>query len=209
MIQRTDMSTESTISDENVPDQTDRQSMIEYYVDELITRIIERPLDSIPQLFRHVTEFGPCVEPAHVLHIFGGSIIFRRTCERMNLIRDAALRDTLDAAPVDPRLWGGAERDQLSPPFHDFRPWWCPHIYDRTLFWYEGILGTHPGMYRDIVRFPVHTDTEEYFRYEEEDRYPTDTEMDEWPQTLNIMDGNWHYDNMEEDNPNEVVGNMG
>ena len=198
------MSSESTISDDSAPDHADRQSMIEYYVDELIIRIIESPLDSIPQLFRHITRFGPCVDPAHVIHIFGGSIIFRRTCERMNLIRDAVLRDALGAAPVDPRLWGGVARHQLAPPFHDFRPWWCPHLYDRDLFWYEGILATHPGVHRDIIRFPVHTDTEDYFHNEEEDCYPTDTDTDEWPQSLAIMEENWQYEEVVEDVPDEL-----
>ena len=200
------MSSDSTISDDSAPEHADRQSMIEYYVDELIIRIIESPLDSIPQLFRHITQFGPCVEPAHVLHIFGGSTIFRRTCERMNLIRDAALRDELDAAPVDPRLWGGAARHQLAPPFHDFRPWWTPHVYDRVLFWYEGILSTHPGMYRDVIRYPDHTDTEEYFHYDEEDRYPTDTETDDGLQPLAIMNETWQYEEMVQDDTDEVEG---
>ena len=182
--------------------------MIAYYVDELIARIVESPLDSIPQLFRHVTQYGPCVEPALALRIFGGSIIFRRTCERMNLIRDAVLRDSLGAAPADPRLWGGAARHQLSPPFHDFRPWWCPHIYDRDLFWYEGILATHPGMYRDIIRFPVHNDAEDFFRYEEEDIYPSDSETDNWNQPLAIMEGNWQYENMVKDDQDEMGGPM-
>ena len=173
------MSSESTISDEDVPETRDRQGMIEYYVDELILRMVENPYDSTPQLFRHISQNGPCVEPGHVLHIFGGSIIFRRTCDRLSLIRDAALRGTLDRIPVDLARWGGQEQPDLEPPFYDFRDWWCPHPYDRHLFWYEGVLSLQPGMYRSIVRYPTHTDTDEFFNHVEEDIYPSDTNVDE------------------------------
>ena len=106
------MSSDSTISDADAPESGDRQGMIEYYVDELILRMVESPHDSTPQLFRHMSRNGPCVEPGHVLHIFGGGIIFRRTCNRLNLIRDAALRDTLARIPMDLARWGGGRSSQ-------------------------------------------------------------------------------------------------
>ena len=198
------MSTDSTISDEDAPDPADRQSTIEYYVDELILRIVDSPCDPTPQLFRHITQYGPCVEPAHVLHVFGGSIIFRRTCERMNLIRDAALRDVLDAIPVDLRRWRESARPAMELPFRDYRSWRRPHIYDDDLFWYEGALSSQPGMYRNIVRYPTRADTDEYFRYREEDAYPSESEDGNWNQPLNIMETEWQYDEMME----EGMGDM-
>ena len=173
------MSSDSTISDGDAPELRDRQGMIEYYVDELILRMVENPCDSTPQLFRHITQYGPCVEPGHVLHIFGGGIIFRQTCDRLILIRDAALRGTLSRIPMDLARWMGPEQPDLEPPFYDFRSLWCPHPNDRFLFWYEGVLSLQPGMYRSITRYPTHTDTDEFFAYIEEDMYPTDTNADD------------------------------
>ena len=178
--------------------------MIEYYVDELILRMVESPNDSTPQLFRHISENGPCVEPGHVLHIFGGGIIFRRTCRRLHLIRDAALRDTLARLPIDLARWTGPEQPDLEPPFYDFRDWWCPHIYDRNLFWYEGVLSLQPGMYRSIARYPTHTDTDEYFGHAEEDAYPTDSESETWHQVIHAPEMDWQYDLMAEENVDDM-----
>ena len=139
-----------------------------------------------------------------MLHIFGGGIIFRRTCNRLNLIRDAALRDTLARIPVDLARWGGPEQPDLEPPFYDFRDWWCPHVYDRNLFWFEGVLSLQPGMYRDIVRYPAHTDTDEYFGCIEEDAYPTDSESEIWHHALNATEMDWQYDLMAEENMEDM-----
>ena len=181
------MSSDSTISDEDVPEYRDRQSMIEYYVDELILHMVENPHESTPQLFRRISQFGPCVRPEHIIHIFGGGIIFRRTCRRLHLIRDAALRGTLSQLPRDLGRWGGPEDPELEPPFHDFRDWWCPHIYDRHLFWFEGVLSLQPGMYRDIVRYPTHTDTDEFFGNMEENDNPSDSESEDWAQPPDML----------------------
>ena len=174
------MSSDSTFSDEDAPELRDRQGMIEYYVDELILRMVENPCDSTPQLFRHITQNGPCVEPGHVLHIFGGGIIFRQTCARLTLIRDAALRGTLGRIPMDLARCMGLEQPGLEPPFYDFRDLWCPHPNDRFLFWYEGVLPLQPGMYRSIPRYPTQTDTDEFFERAEEDAYPTDSDSGDW-----------------------------
>ena len=194
------MASGSTISDEDAPEPGDRQSMIEYYVDELILQIVENPYDSTPQLFRRISQFGPCVEPEHIIHIFGGGIIFRRTCNRLNLIRDATLRGTLSQIPRDLGSWGGPESPELEPPFHDFRDWWRPHIYDRDLFWFEGVLSLQPGRYREIARYPTHTDTDEFFGNMEENGNPTDSESEDWNQPLNMMEIDMQYEEMEEEN---------
>ena len=117
------MSSDSAISDDSAPEHAGRQGMIEYYVDELLLRIIDNSLDSTPQMFRHIAQYGPCVRPEQVLHIFGGSIIFRRTCDRMNIIRGAVLRDALDTAPADLRRWTTPERPIMDPPYQDYRDW--------------------------------------------------------------------------------------
>ena len=79
--------------------------MITYYVEQILRRIVERPYDSISQLFQYATRGGPCLTPADVLRLFGGRIIFRRTRGRMSLIRRAVLNNEMDTIPADLRTW--------------------------------------------------------------------------------------------------------
>ena len=57
-----------------------------------------------------------------------------------------------------------------------------------------------PEMRRGIARYPAHTDTDDYFRYTEEEVYPTDTEDDNWNQPLNVMEPEWQYEDAMEEN---------
>ena len=125
--------TESTISYTQAEDSEDRQSMIAYYVDQLLRRIAEYPYDSIPQLFQYVTRGGPCLCPADVLRLFGGRIIFRHTCRRMNSVRRAVLNGEMDTMPVDLRTWVGSERPEIGPPYRGYRHFWCPNLNSPTL----------------------------------------------------------------------------
>ena len=95
--------TDSTASYTQAEDQVDRQDMITYYVDQILRRIAERPYDSISQLLQYAARGGPRRTPADALRLFGGRIIFRRTCRRMSLIRRAALNSEMDAIPADLR----------------------------------------------------------------------------------------------------------
>ena len=51
--------TDSTISDAEAVVQVDRLQMIEYYVDEIIGRLVARPFDSAPQLIQYAKLGGP------------------------------------------------------------------------------------------------------------------------------------------------------
>ena len=63
-------------------------------------------------------------------------------------------------------------------------------------------------MYRDIVRFPTHTDTDEYFGYKEEDAHLTDTESEIWNHPLNVIEMDWQYKVMAEENPEDMEIDM-
>ena len=161
--------TDSTVSYTEAEYSEDRQNMIAYYVDQLLRRIVECPYDSIPQLFQHVTQGGPCQCQADVLRLFGGRIIFRRTCRRMNSVRRAVLNGEMSTIPVDLRTWVGPERPEMDPPYTDYRYFWCPVLYSPTLFWYAT-----EGMEEDICRYPAVLDTDDFFRETEDESLQTD-----------------------------------
>ena len=80
---------------------------INYYANELLERLIERPFESTPDLFRNFQRGGPCPEEEDLLHLFGGRQILLRTCGRMNIIRRAVLQGMLGQLPIDSGNWGG------------------------------------------------------------------------------------------------------
>ena len=173
--------TESTVSYTEAEYSEGRQDMIAYYVDQLLRRIVERPYESIPQLFQYVTRGGPCLCQADVPRLFGGRIIFRRTCRRMNMVRRAVLNGEMDTVPVDLRTWTEQERPEMDPPFTDYRYFWCPVLYSSTLFWY-----VTENMEEEIYRYPAALDTDEFFQMTEDESGQTDTGLD-----YNIDSGEW------------------
>ena len=166
--------TESTVSYTEAEYSEGRQDMIAYYVDQLLRRIVERPYESIPQLFQYVTRGGPCLCQADVPRLFGGRIIFRRTCRRMNMVRRAVLNGEMDTAPVDLRTWTGQERPDMDPPYRDYRYFWCPILYSQTLFWY-----VTEGMEEEIYRYPAALNTDEFSQETESGSQQTDTNIDD------------------------------
>ena len=167
--------TESTVSYTQAEDSEDRQSMIAYYVDQLLRRIVECPYDSVPQLFQYVTRGGPCLCQADILRLFVGQIIFRRTCRRMNMVRRAVLNDTMDSAPVDLRTWTEQERPEMDPPFADYRHFWCPDLSSSTLFWYVA-----ESMEQEISRYPAILYTGEFFQETGNESNQTDMSLDHY-----------------------------
>ena len=59
-------------------------------------------------------------------------------------------------------------------------------------------------MYRNIARYPTHTDTEEYFNCAEEDAYPADSESETWHHMLSEVEMDWQYVQMEEENTDDM-----
>ena len=68
-----------------------RQGVTNYYVNELLCRIIKRPYESAPELLQFLQHGGPCVTEGELLRLFGERHVFLRVCRRMNIVRRAAL----------------------------------------------------------------------------------------------------------------------
>ena len=161
--------TDSTVSYTHAEDPVDRQDMVAYYVDQVIRRVVERPYDSVPQLFQYAVRGGPCLTPADVLRLFGGGNIFRNTCRRMSVIRRAVLNNEMHTIPVDLRTWTEWEQPEMDPPFTDYRGLWCPHLDSPELFWYRA-----PGMEEEICRYPAVLGTDEFFSETGNESWQTD-----------------------------------
>ena len=169
------------MSDTEAVDQVNRPHMIEYYADEIIGRLTDRPYDSAPQLFQYATLGGPCLSKEDAVHLFGGWIIFLRTCRRMNAIRRAMLNDVMGTAPVDLRTWTEQERPSMDPPLQDHRSSRSPHLDGPALWGYE-----EPGMEEEITRYPAVLDTEEYSHESENDNWPADSDVN-----MDMEDSGW------------------
>ena len=191
--------TDSTASYTQAEDPGDRQDMIAYYVDQILRRITERPYDSIPQLFQHVAWGGPCLSPSDVLRLFGGRTIFRRTCQRMSMVRRAVLNGGMDTIPVDLRTWTEQERPVMDPPYRDYQHYWSPHLDSQWLFWYE-----NEDMREEIYRYPAVLGTDEFFQETDDESCQTDeavnSSMEEsiWFGVMNRVSGKDFWESPDE-----------
>ena len=197
--------TESAVSYTQAEDSEDRQSMIAYYVDQLVRRIVECPYDSTPQLFQHVTRGGPCLCQADVLRLFGGQNIFRHTCRRMDMIRRAALNDTMESVPVDVRTRTEQDGTEMDPPFTDYRYYWCPNLSSSTLFWC-----VTKDMEQEISRYPAILYTDEFFQETENESGQTVTDQDnhtdsgEWFEARGPIDAMRFWEAMNDYSPTHM-----
>ena len=91
----------------------------------------------------------------------------------MNSIRRAVLNGEMDTMPVDLRTWDGPVRPVMDPPYTDYRYYWCPVLYSRTLFWYAT-----DGMEEEIYRYPAVLDTDWFFQEAESESQWTDGNQD-------------------------------
>ena len=190
-----EQATGSSLSDAEAVDQVDRQHMIEYYVDEIIGRLVERPFDSAPQLFQYATMGGPRLSQEGKLHLFGGRIIFLRARRRVNAIRRSVLYDAMDTIPRHLRTWAVRERPSMDPPFRDRRSSRSPHLDSPALWWYE-----EPDTGEEITRYPAVLDTEVYFHESDNNNWPDESDVDmdaedsEWFQFTDCVNGERCYD---------------
>ena len=166
-----EQTTDSTASESGAPGKAGRQGTIQYYADELMTRIAEVPYDLIPQLFQYATLGGPRMPREDVLRRLCGGMVFRRASRGTSMNRRATLCGEADAVPVDRRRWAEQGRPEMDPSFRDYRYWWRPHLDCEGMFWRDA-----PA--RLIERFPALIGTDEYFRESENENWPADGDTD-------------------------------
>ena len=64
--------TDSTVSTLSYESRQDSQSILDYYVQEMIGGVQKNPWISTPELVGYITLGGPCITWKNVLHLFGG-----------------------------------------------------------------------------------------------------------------------------------------
>ena len=74
--------------------------MLDYYVKGMMDCVREDPWVSTPGIWDYVTQGGPCVRPSGVMHLFGGVGQFRRTCQRMDILRWAVVEGREEEFPL-------------------------------------------------------------------------------------------------------------
>ena len=173
---------ESTYSEGDPWTPKERQGMINYYVNELMGRIVERPYESVPELLQYLQTGGPCMNEEEILKLFGGRPILLRTCRRMNIIRRAALQGKVDDLPIALGNWEGGALRAEGTTESEYIDWWAPHLDSPDLFWRN-----LPGMEDELQRFPSRVDTDDYLATSTEDRSPELTSSESshgWMQML-------------------------
>ena len=100
--------------------QTERQSMVDFYVGRMVRYVAENPSGPTAQIMENAIEQGPLWDKKEILQLFKGVNISKETCRRMEVIRRAALEDRLSSIPVELRWEPYPETDPLEPPYQNF-----------------------------------------------------------------------------------------
>ena len=169
--------TETTRSTMSYESRHDSQSMLDYYVKEMLDCVREDPWVSTPGIWEHITSAGPCVRPSGVMHLFGGEGQFRRTCQRMTIVRWAVAEGREEELPLGQEIPTFAEicRRVDENQRDDNTLWWAPDIWscepydeERRPFPHEGVL-----YYR-----PSQDDSDDFFEQESGDEAPSQSSDD-------------------------------
>ena len=168
-----DTPTETTVSTESRELTHDAQSMIDWYINEILDFVIDHPFVSIPEIFQHIAHAGPCATPKKVLHLLGGPRQFKRICRRMEGLRWASIKNCLERFPLDPESESEETiRNNLRMNVRDeYLDWWAPNIRSA-----EPFLEELPEMEGVVARYPALIDTDDYFSSDEQS-IQTDTEV--------------------------------
>ena len=183
--------TESTRAHTIFRSNESRQGMTNYYVNELLGRLMEHPYESVPELLQYLQRGGPCPEEENLLRLFGGRPIFIHTCRRMNIVRRAVLQGWIDQLPIGLNAWGGNMNRAGETMEVASIDWWTPHLDEQNLFRHQ-----IPNMEEEIQRYPSYIDTEEYLATPSDeqsvDTVTSDSSSHGWIQML--MPQDWYYE---------------
>ena len=151
----------------------DDQSLINTYVTMMLQAVQIDPWMNIPQILKELVEVGPLWSEYQILQLFGGWEIFRRTVQRMEVIRGNTVRDDLNSLPITTRPESGEPFGHTIPEDEGFIAWWAPQVGGSGPPFMFSIRSAGGGT---LQRYPH---TEEYTdEYEEEEESETDGEMD-------------------------------
>ena len=159
---------ESTLSSEQ--SHAERQSMVDFYVGRMVRHVAANPLDSTAQIMENAIHEGPLWDKKEILQLFKGVNISKQTCQRMEVIRRAALEQNLPSIPVELRWEPYPDIEPLEPPYQDFSQWWSPQLYGYRLFY-----NTIPAQEPLVPRYPSRCNTDEYFASDLEEEAESST----------------------------------
>ena len=92
--------TDSTVFTLSYEPGRDRQSLLDYYAQEMIKGAQRDPRTSTAEIAKYIALGGPCVARKNALDLFGGASQFRRTCGKMDILRREAADDQRDMLPL-------------------------------------------------------------------------------------------------------------
>ena len=175
-----DTVTETTVSTESRESPREAQSMVDWYIKEILDFVIEHPFVSIPEIFQHVAQAGPCTSPKNVLHLLGGPTQFKRICRRMEGLRWASVKNCLERFPLEPDSKSDRRYNLRMNVRDEYLDWWAPNIFSAEPFQEE-----LPEMDGAIVRYPAQIDTDEYFTSDEQG---LETDTEEHDEEMNVLE---------------------
>ena len=115
--------TETTIGS---VDREDQQDIIEHYATLMLQILIESPYASVRAIMDRLRRVGPFEGKQTILRVFGGREAFKKTLQRMSIVRRAVLEGTLGDLPIETRVPPGEEAGSTLPGGDRFIENWAP-----------------------------------------------------------------------------------
>ena len=154
----------------------DRQGIVDTMVTVMLQLTMEDPWISIPNMMDRMTETGPLHDRDDIMEVFRGRPIFRRTTNRLEVVRAAVVSGALGELPISTRA-PEHERVGVTIPGTDrYIGWWAPQVVNDGPIFPVNMITVPGGV---LCRYP-HEDehTEEYFRGED-DRFTEEETSEE------------------------------
>ena len=185
-LQPVELVTDSTESTESRELSECLQAEVDECAKQIVGLMLDDPYVSAPEILRRLTAGGRRSSERSVVHLFGGTGIFRKTRHRTEILRWVLVTHQWEWMPfqmdIQYREWEGKRRYHRKPDSNDgWASWWALDMFSVQPF--EPFQPTEEGedgggRERCLYRFPAGEDESDYFADEQEESASQDSDSD-------------------------------
>ena len=108
----------------------DQQGIINMYVTMMLQLLQLDPYMAIRYILEQLATTGPFFTQTEILEEFGGWTVFRRTLQRMEVVRARVVNDNLTSLPMTTDAPADEPFGLTIPETDGFIAWWAPQVED-------------------------------------------------------------------------------
>ena len=116
--------------EETEPGTSDQQGIVNMYATMMLQLIQLDPYMPIFSILEHLTTTGPFCTKEEILEEFGGWSIFRRTLQRMEMVRGRTVNSKLRTLPMTTGMLEDEPFGYTIPETDGYVAWWAPQMVE-------------------------------------------------------------------------------